>query len=62
MVCLSKEEGGLGVTNLRAQNEESTQIFNKVDTPWVQLIWEKHYQNGKLPRHIKKGSLCGEIT
>ena len=27
-----------------------------MDTPWVQLIWDKHYRNGKLPSQIKKGS------
>lgn len=24
-------------------------FFNKADIPWVKLIWEKHYINGKLP-------------
>ena len=61
MVCLPKEEGGLGVLNLRTQNEALLlknlhKFFNKQDIPWVQLVWEKHYQNGKLPSHIKKGS------
>ena len=27
-----------------------------MDIPWVNLIWEKLYQNGKLPSAIKKGS------
>lgn len=27
-----------------------------MDIPWVQLVWEKHYRNGKLPNHVKKGS------
>ena len=61
MVCLPKEEGGLGVLNLRTQNEALLlknlhKFFNKQDIPWVQLVWEKHDQNGKLPSHIKKGS------
>jgi hypothetical protein len=30
-------------------------FFNKKDVPWVALIWEKHYSNGRLPNHIKKG-------
>ena len=43
MVCLPKEEGGLGVLNLKTQNEAMLlknlhKFFNKVDTPWVQLI------------------------
>lgn len=31
-------------------------FFNKRDIPWVNMIWEKHYKNGKLLGHIKKGS------
>ena len=61
MVTKSKEEGGLGVLDLKAQNEALMlkilhKFFNKVDIPWVQLIWEKHYRNGKLPDHTKRGS------
>ena len=26
--------------------------------PWVHLIWEKYYSNGKLPNHTRKGSFC----
>jgi hypothetical protein len=60
MVCLPKEGGRLGVINLRARNEALLlknlhKFFNKIDTPWVQLVWEKHYQNGKLPSHIGGG-------
>ena len=48
MVCLPKSEGGLGVLNLRTQNEALLlnhlhKFFNRVDVPWVQLIWEVHY-------------------
>jgi hypothetical protein len=31
-------------------------FFNNMDIPWVNLVWEKYYSNGKLPSHIKKGS------
>jgi hypothetical protein len=31
-------------------------FFNKKDLPWVNLVWEKHYKNGKLPNHTRKGS------
>jgi hypothetical protein len=31
-------------------------FFNKVVVPWVQLVWEKHYSNGKIPNHTLKGS------
>jgi len=31
-------------------------FFNKADIPWVKLIWEKYYPNGRLPSIHKKGS------
>lgn len=61
MVCKAKEEGGLGVINLELQNQalllkNLDKFFNKKDIPWVNLVWEKHYRNGKLPGTVKKGS------
>ena len=43
MVCLPKEEGGLGVLNLKTQNESLLlknlyKFYNKVDTPWYILF------------------------
>jgi len=43
MVCIPKEEGGLGVHNLRTQNEclvlkHMDKFFNRVNVPWVQLV------------------------
>jgi hypothetical protein len=53
LVCTSKDEGGLGIINLQTQNEALLlkhlhKFFNKCDLPWVELIWDKHYTNGKL--------------
>jgi hypothetical protein len=31
-------------------------FFNKEDIPWIQLIWENYYANGKLPSQNKRGS------
>jgi hypothetical protein len=31
--------------------------FNKLDIPWMHLIWEKHYSNGRLLIQEKWGSL-----
>lgn len=31
-------------------------FFNKADIPWVHLVWEKYYSNGRLPNQTKKGS------
>jgi hypothetical protein len=54
LVCLPKAEGGLGVLNLQTQNEALLlknlhKFFNRHDTPWVHLIWKRHYSNGALP-------------
>lgn len=48
-----KEKGGLGVINLRLQNDALLmkhlhKFYNKMDVPWVQLIWEKYYPD-KVP-------------
>jgi hypothetical protein len=61
MVCLPKKEGGLGVLNLEIHNEALLlknlhKFFNKENIPWVQLLWKKYYDNGKLPNHTMKGS------
>jgi hypothetical protein len=61
IVCIPKKEGGLGVINLRVQNEALLlknlhKFYNKLDIPWVHLIWEKLYSNGNLPGWRRKGS------
>jgi hypothetical protein len=40
-----KDQGGLGITDLRAQNTTLFlkflhKFYNRVDLPWVQLTWE----------------------
>lgn len=54
LVTKPKEIGGLGVIDLTTQNEALLiknlhKFFNRLDIPWVQLIWEKYYSNGRLP-------------
>jgi hypothetical protein len=61
MVCREKDQGGLGIINIRTQNEallikQLSKFFNKDNIPWISLIWEKHYDNGKLPGNGRKGS------
>jgi hypothetical protein len=61
MVARPKIDGGIGVLDLKTQNEALLlknfhKFFNKADIPWVKLIWEKHYSNNRLPNHTKKGS------
>ena len=53
-VCLPKKNGGLGVLSLRTQNKALTvkflyKFYNNKDIPWVQLIWEAHYKDDKVP-------------
>jgi len=43
MVCVPKEDGGLGIINLEKQNEallmkNLDKFYNKKDIPWVSLI------------------------
>ena len=54
-VCKPKKAGGLGVLDLRTQNNALMikflhKFMNRMDIPWVQLIWHAHYQNHKLPQ------------
>jgi hypothetical protein len=60
-VCLPKSEGGLGVINISVHNDSLllkflSKFYNRADIPWVNLVWENYYQNGKLPGQQKKGS------
>ena len=54
-VCLPKLAGGLGVKNLRIQNISLLmkilfKFMSHKDIPWVQLIWQEHYNEKKLPQ------------
>jgi hypothetical protein len=56
-----KKEGGLGIINLRTQNDALLlknlhKFFNRLDYPWVNLIWDNYYRDGKLPNLQPKGS------
>jgi hypothetical protein len=51
MVTKPRLKGGLGVINLKVQNEALLmknlhKFFNKQELPWVQLIWTNYYNNG----------------
>jgi hypothetical protein len=57
----SKKKGGLGVINLSTHNDalllKTLHIFfNRIDLPWVSLVWENYYGNGTLPILANKGS------
>jgi len=60
LVCNSKENGGLGVHDMQIQNESLLlkhlhKFFNKCDIPWVQLIWNSHYNNETIPVNNRNG-------
>jgi hypothetical protein len=53
-----KTKGGLGVINLRLQNDALLlkhlhKFYNKCDIPWVQLVWFKYYRN-KVPHATRE--------
>jgi hypothetical protein len=53
----SKEDGGLGIINLRNQNTTLPykflhKLYNRLNMSWVQLTWEKLYSFGKT--HMKE--------
>ena len=59
--CALKRRGGLGVLDLKSQNEALLikylhKFFNKECTPWISLFWEKYYSDGRLLGTKNKGS------
>lgn len=53
-----KNKGGLGIINTRVQNggllmKNLHKFYNKLDLPWVQLIWTAHYQH-EVPHAAKE--------
>jgi hypothetical protein len=57
MVCKPKDRGGLGILNLKLQNEGLLlkylhNFYNKVDTPWVHLLWNTYYA-GRIPHTLE---------
>jgi hypothetical protein len=58
VVTIPKDKGGLGILNLRLQNDalllkHLDKFYNKRDIPWVQLIWWKYYQD-KVPHAARE--------
>ena len=66
MVCIPKEDGGLGVIDQEKQNEallmkNLDKFFNRKDTPWVSLIWENITRMENCLTQLRKGHSSGEI-
>lgn len=52
--CKPKDEGGLGIVDIKTQNKALLlkfldKFYHKKDTPWVQLTWTKLYANSQTP-------------
>jgi hypothetical protein len=63
MVCKPKDKGGLGVLNMKIQNQclplkFLDKLYNKKDIPWVKLIWSTYYQNSVPHASSVCGSFC----
>ena len=62
--CRSKDEGGLGIIDMKNQNTTLLmkfldKFYNHADIPWFKLTWSKLYQNTNIPPHERSptGSL-----
>jgi len=58
-VTTPKENGGLGVIDLKVQNQALLmkflhKFFNKEDIPWVLLIWHTYYNNDRIPHATRE--------
>jgi hypothetical protein len=56
MVTAPKDKGGLRIKDIYLQNEALLlkhlhKFYNKVDVPWVHLIWNTYYQH-KVPHLV----------
>jgi hypothetical protein len=57
MMCRPKDQGGLGILNLRVQNQAVLmknlhKFYNNAYIPWVKLIWKAYYENRGTPQTI----------
>lgn len=51
---IPRDKGGLGIKNIKLQNEalllkHLDKFYNRKDIPWVKLIWQKYYSEGQVP-------------
>ena len=61
MVTRSKGQGGLRVLKLKVHDDALLmkhlhKFYSRADLPWVQLLWDKYYNQGTLPVIRKRGS------
>jgi hypothetical protein len=51
LICRPKLKGGLGIVNLKIQNQglllkQLYKFYNQLDVPWVKLVWTSYYPHG----------------
>ena len=55
--CRPKNEGGLGIIDLKTQNSTLLKFldkfYNHADIPWANLTWTKLYRNNHIPPHAR---------
>jgi hypothetical protein len=56
--CRSKEQGGLGIIDLKNENSSLLlkflhKLYNHEGLPWVQITWRCFYQSAVMP-HVKR--------
>jgi hypothetical protein len=61
LVCLPKDHGGIGVTNLTFQSncllmKNLHKFFNRANIPWVNLLWEVYYSTHVPPSKSREVS------
>lgn len=66
--CRSKDQGGLGIIDIKAHNKALLlkflhKFYTKANLHWVDLIWKCFYKRGAPPHaHSPTGSFGGEIS
>ena len=56
--CKPKDQGGLGIIDIKSQNNALLlkfldKFYNKSEVPWVQLTWSKLYANNQTPPYSR---------
>jgi hypothetical protein len=64
LVFRPKDQGVLGVIDLRNQNKALIlknvhKFYNCNDLPWVKLIWQVYYANGQVPSKMQRKDIFG---
>lgn len=68
MVCRPKSKGGLGIVDIKVQNQalllkQLFKFYNRLDVPWVKLLWNTYYSQ-EIPHasdaeaHFGGGTFC----